>query len=83
LDQSIYLTNQEQMLDSACDFRQSQNVGKNAEPHHFIGLIGQIVMDQNMLCNVLVELLLGRTRESVISFSRTFGLECPGYWILL
>jgi hypothetical protein len=71
------------MLDSACDFRQSQNVGKNAEPHHFIGLIGQIVMDQNMLCNVLVELLLGRTRESVISFSRTFGLECPGYWILL
>jgi hypothetical protein len=40
LDQSIYLTNQEQMLDCACDFRQSQNIGKNADPHHFTELIG-------------------------------------------
>jgi len=61
LDQSIYQTNQEQMFDCACDIRQSQNIGRNAEPHHFIELIEQIVMDQNMLCNVLVELLLGRT----------------------
>jgi len=49
------------MFDCACDIRQSQNIGRNAEPHHFIELIEQIVMDQNMLCNVLVELLLGRT----------------------
>ncbi len=54
MDQSIYLTNQELMLDCACDFCRSRNIGKNAEPHHFIELIGQIVMDQNMLCNECV-----------------------------
>jgi hypothetical protein len=42
------------MLDCACDFCRSRNIGKNAEPHHFIELIGQIVMDQNMLCNECV-----------------------------